>query len=137
MSFSVETAGKPRARDVKLARDFLRRLEGVTEIQHYVRVRLVPVAVVYVDGCERGFGVFVNFPRRLPIIYIGTGYRELKKHVGMTEDEFEEHLRHNLAHEVAHYEQWRDGKKLQERGVNVRATNLVRLAMTVSSTKGA
>jgi len=27
-------------------------------------------------------------------------------------------------HEWAHYEQWRDGRKLQERGMNVRAKNL-------------
>jgi hypothetical protein len=33
----------------------------------------------------------------------------------------------NLCHEVAHYEQWRDGRPLTERGVNVRARTLVRL----------
>jgi hypothetical protein len=33
---------------------------------------------------------------------------------------------HSLLHELAHYEQWRDGRELIERGVNVRAASLYR-----------
>ena len=39
-----------------------------------------------------------------------------------------------FAHELAHYEQWRDGKPVQERGVSVRAKSLLRLASTSATT---
>lgn len=40
-------------------------------------------------------------------------------------------LKQNIAHEVAHYEQFRDGKKLTERGVESRAMALVAMTKRV------
>jgi hypothetical protein len=37
-------------------------------------------------------------------------------------------VRMTLCHELAHYEQWRDGRTVQERGVRVRARTLLEMA---------
>jgi predicted SprT family Zn-dependent metalloprotease len=39
-----------------------------------------------------------------------------------------------IAHELAHYEQFRDGRKLQERGIAVRTRTLVQEIRTRSKT---
>lgn len=39
---------------------------------------------------------------------------------------YDDGLMDTIAHEIVHYEQWRDGREMNERGVNQRAAALVR-----------
>lgn len=60
-------------------------------------------------------------------IYIGGGVVDFLEHVEeIPRKEGLQFVCENLAHEIVHYEQWRDGRELVERGVNLRAGNLYR-----------
>lgn len=50
----------------------------------------------------------------------------MQKEVGDTRAEAIAAVLTNFLHEWAHYEQYRDGKPIQERGVNVRAKSLAK-----------
>ena len=70
-----------------------------------------------------GFGCMV-LHEQVPIaIYVAA---MPPREAGKTRAERREFVLHTLAHELAHYEQWRDGNPLQERGVNVRARTIRR-----------
>jgi hypothetical protein len=103
------------------ARRAMRRLVAaaprVTPIRHPIRVFIAPAATVQHPGGGIGFGCFGPCKGR-PEIWMG-GRPPVKKWV-------EAWLREVLAHELAHYEQFRDGHRLQERGVAVRTRTLVR-----------
>lgn len=69
---------------------------------------------------DRAPGRFIWMP-------VGCGFVEVAvEEWGETEAEALNGLLHNILHEFAHYEQYRDGREVQERGVNVRATSLLR-----------
>lgn len=75
-----------------------------------------------------GFGVFVP-PRRKsdpPRIAVAAGLADLCEAAGESRADALLAVLHTFLHEFAHYEQWRDGRTLQERGVNVRARSLLR-----------
>lgn len=90
------------------------------DIQHIVRVLVVP-AKSLTAGNQYGFGAFV-VTRGKPEIWLA-GQKPEKS---ITDDEHRQMTIETFAHELAHYEQWRDGLKLQERGVAVRAKRIVR-----------
>jgi hypothetical protein len=104
-------------------RRFLKSVAGVTEIRHWLPVSLVPAPTLQAPDGALGFAVFVVDPKGARILVAGENPFE-----DCPEREFIESTLHNVAHEIAHYEQWRDGRKVQERGVNLRATNLLRKA---------
>jgi hypothetical protein len=89
-------------------------------LRHRLRIRVVPAKVVGDGKSGFGFGCF-RVVRRAPEIWLA-GERPERT---VTDAEWAEMLTTTFAHELAHYEQWRDGRPLQERGVAVRARSIV------------
>jgi hypothetical protein len=120
---------RPDVRQVLKA--FARWLRREVAFRHPVRVTVVPHATVMGHDGAAGWAVFLIPPEDYAAgdvvrIFIGGGNVEvLERHYGFGAEEALDGLIHNLAHEVVHYEQWRDGKAVTERGVNRRAAALV------------
>lgn len=111
---------------------FARWLRRQVEFRHPVRVTVVPhVTVLGPDDGAAGWAVFeIPSPDYAPgdviRIYLGAGQVEvLERHYAFRRVDSRAKLLHDLAHEVVHYEQWRDGREVNERGVNRRAAALV------------
>lgn len=84
-------------------RAFVRWLESVIHFKHNVDVIVCSKLYGYFDapGERRGFTPYIVVP-------------------------LDENLIPTLAHEAVHYEQWRDDREMNERGVEQRAQALVR-----------
>lgn len=76
-------------------------------------------AVESPDGA--GFGAF-RINRGRPEIWLAGE----KPEPSMSDADHAGEILEVLSHEVAHYEQWRDGREIQERGVAVRARTIAR-----------
>lgn len=95
-------------------REAVEIIATITKIEHQLPVLVVPAPCIDFAG-KVAFGVFVSKP--LGICVAGELPDELF-------DEEERFFISTLVHEIAHYEQFRDGKKLQERGVPRRTNTL-------------
>src|SRR5688572_7071111 len=101
------------SREVRKAlREFFRNVQEVVRFEHELPVIVLPTSVIGIDrkACDGGFCIWGGQPR----LVIG----------GEVDHEHDYTLAAILdtaAHELAHYEQFRDGRKLDERGVKVRA----------------
>jgi len=102
--------------------DFCERIEQVLDIPH--ELRLIPIDAPFLNLDHCGYPVIASFcatssrPNELseaPYMLVCTDY-----------DDFEE-IKDSIAHELVHYEQWRDGKSFTERGVAVRSRNILKL----------
>jgi hypothetical protein len=115
-----------------LLKDFARWLRRAITFRHPVRVTVVRQATVMgLDGAP-GWAAFMippddYTPGDVVRIFLGGGQ------LGILERRFRLDtagarikLAHDLAHEIVHYEQWRDGRPVRELGVNRRAAALVR-----------
>jgi hypothetical protein len=100
------------------------KLNATINVPHRLPVYLVPTQSVAGRDGKAGFAVF--FCKKNDS-YIIIGARQSNLLFPKLSDHLS-HLETCLCHEVAHYEQWRDGRKLQERGVAVRARSLLSLA---------
>ena len=103
---------------------------GVVRIEHRLAVHVLPAAVLAADtadpaaGC--GFGAFTWRSTRRgiePVIYLAGDYRGTPAE---GEDESARMIATTLAHELVHYEQWRDLRQPTERSVERRAKYLLR-----------
>lgn len=117
-------------------RDFLkgfaRWLRRVVVFRHPVRATVVRQATVMgLDG-EPGWAVFlIPTPEYadgdvVQIFLAGGKLTVLEGSYGLSRRSALTRLAQDLAHELVHYEQWRDGRQVSERGVNRRAESLVR-----------
>ena len=112
-------------------KEFARWLRGEVEFRHPVRATVVPNATVMGHEGPAGWAVFlippVDYaPGDVVRIFVGAGKVEvLERHFGLSGQDAQLRLAHDFAHEVVHYEQWRDGRPITERGVNRRASSLV------------
>lgn len=107
-------SGVPRAIASRTDR-LCRKIEAVVVFQHPVEVVLVCGDCVHNGSSndrEYGYGVYADWCKAIIIP------------CRLTDEE----LIFVLTHEVAHYEQDRDGRPMIERGVNVRARNIRKLA---------
>ena len=95
-------------------------LNGIVAFDRRVPVRLAPAPVVTDSRGGYGFGAWDH---EKWTIWIG-GVRP----PDVPLDDWLDSLPETLAHEVVHYEQSRDGRRLTERGVAVRSRNLLRQA---------
>lgn len=84
-------------------RAFVGWLESVIDIRHEIDVHVVGKLYGFFDAPGRRTG----FP---PYIVVA----------------MDDGLLDTIAHELTHYEQWRDGRAINERGVEQRAAALVR-----------
>jgi len=94
--------------------EFVDRLEKITDIPMKVVLKVVP-AMLLPNG-HKGWAFGLCHYEEDPIII----------HVAAHVDADLDTLRDTICHEVVHVEQVRDGRKITERGVKVRARNLVR-----------
>ncbi|HEX6939759.1 MAG TPA: hypothetical protein VF158_10135 [Longimicrobiales bacterium] len=111
-----------------LLKRFARWMRGRVAFRHPVRVTVVPRATVMAHEEPSGWAVFVipppdYTPGDVVRIYLGAGKVDvLERDFGFSHPDSVIRVMHDLAHEVVHYEQWRDGREVTERGVNRRAT---------------
>lgn len=84
-------------------RAYVRWIETVIDVRHDVDVFVVGFVYGFFDapGRRSGFGPYI-------VVAANDGMLD------------------TIAHELVHYEQWRDGRDMNERGVNQRAAALVR-----------
>jgi hypothetical protein len=115
---------------------FARWLRQVIAFRHPVRVTVVPHATVMGLEGAPGWAVFLIPPADyqagdvIRIFLAGGKVTILETHYGLHPEIARTRLIHDLAHEVVHYEQWRDKRTISERGVNRRAAALTRLYLT-------
>lgn len=116
-----------------MLKGFARWLRTEIRFRHPVHVTVVPHATVLGDGVgSAGWAVFLIPPpdyHRGDVVRIVLGGGKvtvLESEYGLSTPNSLLRLAHDLAHEVVHYEQWRDGRPITERGVNRRAAALVR-----------
>ena len=101
-------------------------LRRLIECRHKLTVQVVPGQVVCVrDGTRSvsGFGVFTTTYKHPRIFIAGTPLPRRE----MSREEWLYGTRVVICHEFAHYEQFRDGRKLNERGIEQRAKKLAAL----------
>jgi hypothetical protein len=106
------------SREVRKAlREFFRNVQGVVRFEHDLPVIVIPSDVVSVErnASYGGFGFYDNKPQ---IILGGT----------VSEKNTLAEILDSAAHEIGHYEQFRDGRELTERGVKVRARGILKSA---------
>lgn len=104
--------GVPRKKIAALTRA-MRSIGDVSKVKHKITVSLINAAVVIDFEGKSCVGLFIptDQPQIIAVTVPGESPAEAV---------------HTFLHEFAHYEQFRDGRPLTERGVNVRANNLMR-----------
>lgn len=109
---------------VKAALARYRRLHPVA---HDLRVLVGPWESIWCSVQQsHAAGVFYRKPGEPLRIVIAAALADKWEKAGETRKDAVLGVIHNLFHELAHYEQHRDGRKLTERGVAVRAWSLMR-----------
>lgn len=103
--------GQIDKRKIKRLRIVCKTLSKIVNIKHVIPVHVVPARRIYIES--DGTYCFACYKKSRPLIYL-SGRWCLKE---IVED---------LIHALVHYEQYRDGKKIQERGVNVRSRSIIR-----------
>jgi hypothetical protein len=103
----------------RTATELCERAATATRIAHGIRVVVAPAIILEKHG-GRGFAAFLRRKRTAEIWLAGMRPPQLEaRHHALF-------VAHCFAHELVHYEQWRDGKCMQERGVEVRLRTLLR-----------
>lgn len=105
-----------------------RKLQKISEVKHYLRIEIIPDEKI-IHPCGELAGIFYRDRRNRPRIIIAAGIVDFWKQYGF--DSYRdavEAINDTLCHEWVHYEQYRDKKPVIERGVSVRARNLLKHA---------
>jgi hypothetical protein len=105
------------------AERFAGLVQLVVKVEHGVLVKVIPAQRVVDENGDPQLGLYYLETAQPTIALAGDLRKEVVEY-GKTNAL--EMFRDTFAHELAHYEQWRDGRPVQERGVNVRARNIVR-----------
>lgn len=113
-------------------RAFARWLRAEIDFRDPVRVTVATQTTVAGHEGAPGWAVFLvpppdHAPGDVVRIVLAAGrVTMLEREYRLSREEALARLLHDLAHEIVHYEQWRDGRSIDERGVNRRAAALVR-----------
>jgi hypothetical protein len=122
------------------------RLIEASPLRHRIHLNVVGAEVIDIrqpsmrqhgyEGLAFG-GLIEPKHRRAPVsIYVATGiYHTMRRRYKLSRKQAESGLLEILCHEWAHYEQHRDGRRIQERGVAVRARSLATAILGVPSRK--
>jgi hypothetical protein len=117
LQFEVGVAPKPKQ---DIANVFW-KLSPLVESKHDLCIFVVSAILVSYKRLV-GFGMFI-VEGGSPRIVMGG---ELPPSI--EPKDYQISFAETMAHELAHYEQWRDGRRLQERGVSVRVNTLFKRA---------
>jgi hypothetical protein len=114
------------------------RLPAVSPVRHRLTVKVIPQLSITDESFRRhahACGVFI-WGRGGPVIGMAAGAVLVWEMAYSWSRRYAvRRLVFNLCHEFAHYESWRDGKPVTERGVTVRARTLLRrLRIQLNST---
>lgn len=105
-------------------RKAVRRAAAVMAVRHRLTVHVVPAPVVIEPHWDAaGFGCFMSGSGR---IYIGGLSPSVFRLQGATHTEAVFGIAETVFHELVHYEQWRDGKPMNHRGLQQRVNALMR-----------
>ena len=128
------------SRDIRAElRRLAEAIPAVSPPRHRIQVNVVPNPCV--GGPEDGYGFGACLTpgaagatvKGFDVgIYVAAGLAEICQQHGDSRAEAVGMVAHTFLHEYAHYEQFRDGRPVQERGVNVRARTLARRLSGVS-----
>lgn len=110
---------EPAIRDT--VESLCRELPQLVEVRHDLDVVVVPAPAVNFDG-RCGLGVFVVGPPYWPWCQI---YLAGERPEDVSLDCWCDSVAETLAHELEHYQQWRDGAPLSEDDVEERALALL------------
>lgn len=112
------------------SRRLLRRMftpirNAVGKVRNELSITFVPATRLEAHNGSYGFGVFIwTNPKRLRIIVAAHHSRSFMP----TDLDYICIMAQTVAHEIVHYHQWRDGRPIVERGVEMRSR---RLAATI------
>jgi hypothetical protein len=123
---TITRRGCPR-RVQALAMRTLRKLERVSELRHHMTVLIVKEPAVATGPPPHGAGTgFACFdPHRVTMTVCAGMVRLLMTEHSYSRRDADAAFVETLCHEWAHYEQFRNAKRLQERGIGVRARALM------------
>ena len=125
MPIIVETVGHIAA-DIQLAvTGISEHLQVLSDVPHDLLMVIYPAEVVTTDDGDACWATFQE-PTGNTNLHIKIAGRFPRGMFPHRRDGIE-NLMDSVCHEFAHYEQWRDGKEITERGVNVRARGLLKL----------
>jgi hypothetical protein len=99
------------------------------EVHHTITVNVPASGYILLEGDEKqSYGLFgyLNEEPHIPMIWIAGYWYYWKGKLADTRLEAQAHLLDTLIHEFIHYEQWRDGRSLNHRGLNRRVDSLAR-----------
>lgn len=110
----------------KILEDVAEKILEITEIRHEIKLCLIKAPYVTMDAKT------LDYSQAQFIQYWGycginlaidlDSFRNLEQ---MSEQQALDYLVESFVHEICHYEQFRDGKRLTERGVEVRSRNIL------------
>lgn len=106
--------GRVPVRALAIVKRVVRFFAQESEVRHAVHVLVAPAPSLKMPNGFFTFGVFTKPNRRGDRVVIGIAGTMPRQGLAET-----------VMHELVHYEQWRDKRKLQERGVRLRSTALV------------
>ena len=113
----------------KIALEFAAPAEQVLRVDHAILIDVVPAQKLTDPRGKLAVGIFYFDRHGEPTISLAGDLRKSVERWG--QDRALGEFVHTFAHELAHYEQWRDGRIVQERGVEVRARNIVKLCEAI------
>lgn len=110
----------------RAAKNLLKLADFVKDkIHHNLEIDVANESYVHIGKEKKAVGVFGLFKNTKPRILICANLRKHAKN-GYSGKELDYLIWFVFFHEFAHYEQFRDNKTLQERGVAVRTRSLVK-----------
>lgn len=112
---------------IKALQGTIKALEKIVDTEkHEIRVRLLHSPCISMD--EKGEMIQSMFfvSNKQPWINLALDLKEYAMFNATSEAAAYDSLEESLIHELCHYEQFRDGKKLTERGVKIRSENILK-----------
>lgn len=133
LPYGLHVCGFPGVskRALRCVRLLAEKFQRVIPVRHHLIIEVVPANAICYADLPQAFAIFLQpkvrgmQPR---ILIIGMKPRDgSENRFGKNPSLFKDMLPIILAHELAHYEQFRDRRKMTERGVNVRARSLLKM----------
>jgi len=100
-------------------------VEPQVELRHKIPIHVVPAPTVVAPDGQVGLGAFAVHSDRIEI-WVAADLTDVERdHPDLGADDMRAIVLESLMHELMHYEQWRDGRAMNHRGVEQRAQSAV------------